>query len=141
MDPDPPPTGFPLLQSQGVIDVAGVVVIDGHATLVGEIQPLGITGQRLATAVHQPFGLPFELSGKACAPGGAGQRHQMVRIPLLQRHQQMTQQATVDALVRTQMDAGEAVAQPWIELGLLQAAAGQLLQLFEPLLLLRQQGL
>ena len=108
---------------------------------MGEIQPLGITGQGLATALHQPFGLPFELSGKTCAPGGAGQGHQMVRIPLLQRHQQMTQQATVDALVRAQVQAGEALAQPRIELGLLQAAAGQLLQLLQPLSLLGQQGL
>ena len=73
---------------------------------------------------------------KATTPGGARKRQQPVPVPLAQFHQQVAQITAISA----QMQGTQALPQGRLQLVGFDPAGGELLQLLEPLTLLRRQG-
>ena len=136
MDPDPQTAVAAALEGQAIIDVAGVVIVDGDAVLAAQIQPCGIARLLQVNHRQQPLCFRQKLWREAATPGGARQRQQPMPVPLAQFHQQVAQITAISA----QMQGTQALPQGRLQLVGFDPAGGELLQLLEPLTLLRRQG-
>ena len=79
------------LQSNRIIDVTGLGIIDGDASLSREVMPVFISRKHSLTVVDQLTGIKEQCLTKTIAPGCARHRGRLMLIPLAELNQQMTE--------------------------------------------------
>ena len=123
-----------MLQAYGVIQVLGVVIVDGDAMQPATIEPCAVPRPGLISGGYQPLGLVLELSTKSVGPDAGLQRGQDVGVPLPQIHEQMANRPRFGAA----LGLTQGLKQRWGQ-GLSLVAAGPADQLGQLVGLLRIQ--
>ena len=121
-------------EGKAVVDVEGVVVVDGDDPLLTAIDTLPIAGEGQVSPGHKLIGLLEQIAGEALLPGGGLQGRQVVALPLAEIDQQVANRAGLEGAVDLPQEALQVVGE-----GLVRCAAGPAAELVQVVPLLRAE--
>jgi len=118
-------------EGKAIVDVEGVVVVNGDHPLPATIDPFSVAGERQVGLGYELVGLLQQLLGETVLPGGGLQGRQVVSFPLAKIDQEVAD--------RTRLEGAVALAQQALQIvgeGLLRRSGRPTAELIEVALLL-----